>query len=179
MEDKGITEAKFDEQLRVWAGRVRIGAFATLTSETHGTGRLANTLAHYVDKMRDQKGRHIAFRFEQYGVFRQYGAGRGYVVVNGVPVPGSRVVSLREMKNGTFRKNAGYIALRKRGFTDKQAKSAKNVGGEGKKPRVPLDWLDGKISDQAPKLADIAQEYFGDVAMRSVALEIENAKIVK
>lgn len=173
-----MTEAQFDEKLRAWAGRVRTLAYGTLTAQTHGTGQLASTLAQFVDKMRDQIGRHIAFRFEQYGVFRQYGAGRGYIIVNGQIVRGYRVVSLREIKSGEFKRVAGYVALRNRGWTDKQAKSAK-VAREGAVKRSPLDWLDGKISSQIPSLAGIVEEYFGFMALQEFAKQIENAKIKK
>lgn len=179
MDDKLMTEAEFDQQLRVWTARVKGVSEGKLITGTHGTGHLVSTFKHYVDKMRDGDGRHLAYRFEPYGVFRAYGAGRGWVIVNGVPVPGRRVVSLKNLRNGSWRKLAEVKAMRKRGFLDRDIKQAKVTYDKHKGIRTPLDWLDSSISSHFNELADIAQEYFGDVALKSLANSIDKAKIIK
>lgn len=178
-EEHLMTEAEFDAKLRQWTAGVHAQSLAILSSGTHGKGNLKESLMHYVDHMRSEGGRHIAFRFEPYGVFRQYGAGRGWVIVNGVPVPGYRVVSL---KDRYIRANWGEEAtkLLQRGYRtttvrEKKLKRKTKV----KRERTPLDWLDGHIQAAAPILADIAQEYWGDVALWTLDQEIKQAKIIK
>lgn len=179
-EERMMTEAEYDAQLRQWTAQIHSKARLALVVGTHSSGRLAQSIQHYVDKMRDGSGRHIAFRFEPYGVFRQYGAGRGWVVINGVPVPGYRVVSLKDRYQ---QRNWGAEALDmlRNGYSHRDVKSAKKVLAKqlsGKK-REPLDWLDGRIQQGAQELGNIAQAYWGDVALRSLAEQIEGAKIVK
>ena len=179
-EERMMTEAEYDAQLRQWTAQIHSKARLALVVGTHSSGRLAQSIQHYVDKMRDGEGRHIAFRFEPYGVFRQYGAGRGWVVVNGVPVPGYRVVSLKDRYKV---KNWGTEAMEmlKRGYSHANVKSAKKIfeGVTPERRREPLDWLDGRIQAGAQELGDIAQSYWGDTALKSIAEQIQGAKIVK
>ena len=178
-EEHLMTVAEYDAKLRQWTQKVHTLSSGTLKSGTHGKGDLEESLKHYVDQMRSEGGRHIAFRFEPYGVFRQYGAGRGWVVINGVLMPGYRVVSL---KDRYIRANWGEEAakLLQRGYRtttvrEKKLKRKTKV----KRERTPLDWLDGHIQAAAPILADIAQEYWGDVALWTLDQEIKQAKIIK
>lgn len=174
-----MTEAEFDAQLRRWTAGVHARSVETLMTGTHSTGKLADSVASYVDHMRDEKGRHIAFRFEQYGVFRQYGAGRGWVIVNGVPVPGYRVVSLKDRYKPSNWGEAAKLML-KQGYRRSDVREAKmKRHNEVRKERTPLDWLDGRIQAASNQLADIAQQYWGDVALRSLDQQISKAKIVK
>lgn len=178
-EEKLMSEEEFDAKLREWTRGVQALSEQTLAAETHSTGELANSLEHYVDKMKDPRGRHIAFRFEQYGVFRQYGAGRGWVVVNGVPVPGYRVVSLKDRYKP---KNWGFAAkqMLSMGYRRTDVREAKRHRHTPvKKERTPLDWLDGRIQTSFGQLADIAVQYWGDVALESLDQQLQNVKIVK
>ena len=175
-----MTEQEFDNLLRQWTRRVKMSAEGKLLAGTHGTGKLLASLADYVDKMRDNVGRHIAYKFEAYGVFRTYGAGRGWVVINGKPVPGRRVVSLKNLRTNNWRKLSEVKAMRKRGFLDKDIKKAKVLYDDAPiKERKPLDWLDGIIKRNYEELANIAVQYFGDVALQSLAQSIDKAKINK
>lgn len=178
-EEKLITVAEYDAKLRQWTAGVHARSLETLRSGTHSTGNLAESLAHFVDHMREEPGRHIAFRFEQYGVFRQYGAGRGWVVVNGVPVPGYRVVSLKDRYRPSMWGEAAKRMLNL-GYRRKDVREAKmKRHTKVRKERTPLDWLDGRIQAASGQLADIAQEFWGDVALRSLDQQISKAKIVK
>lgn len=176
-----MTEAEFDAKLVVWANRVKSMASGVLSTKTHSSGQLNQSLARFVDKMRDNVGRHIAYRFEQYGVFRHYGAGKGWVIINGVPTPGRRVVSLKSLRNHNWRNTSEVRALVRQGHKLKDIRNAKRSYADSKSsnPRTPLDWLDGNITRNFAQLADIAQEYFGDVALRSLDKQISKAKIVK
>ena len=178
-EEKLMTEAEFDVQLRKWADNVQSLSEKTLRAGTHGSGKLEESLIHYVDAMKDKKGRHIAFRFEPYGVFRQYGAGRGWVVVNGVPVPGYRVVSLKDRSKP---KNWGSAAkqMLSLGYRRPDVSNAKQHRNTPiKKERTPLDWLDGRIQASFGQLANIAQQYWGDIALQALDQQLQKVKIVK
>lgn len=178
-EEHFMTEAEFDAKLRQWTASVHAQSLAILSSGTHGKGNLKESLMHYVDHMRSEGGRHIAFRFEPYGVFRQYGAGRGWVIVNGVPVPGYRVVSLKDRYRPSKWGEAAQQML-KQGYRRSDVREAKmKRHTEVRKERTPLDWLDGRIQAAAGQLADIAQQYWGDVALHSLDQQITKAKIVK
>lgn len=174
-----MTEAEFDAQLRRWTAGVHARSVETLLTGTHGSGKLAESVAHYVDHMRDENGRHIAFRFEQYGVFRQYGAGRGWVIVNGVPVPGYRVVSLKDRYKPSKWGETAKMML-EQGYRRSDVREAKlKRHTEVKRERTPLDWIDGRIQAASNKLADLVQEYWGDVALGALAQQIRQAKIKK
>ena len=182
-EEKLMTEAEYDQRLREWSRMVHQRAQTALVVGTHATGRLAESIQHFVDKMKDGKGRHIAFRFDPYGVFRQYGAGRGWVIINGVPVPGYRVVPLR-LRYGAANSRLWGIEAQEmlhRGWNRSQVRNAKMVFTEREQghKREPLDWLDGNIQIGANELANIAQSYWGDVALASLAQQLQKAKIKK
>lgn len=179
-EEKLMTEAEYDAKLRQWAEGIRVKSITVLRSNTHGKGKLAKDLTKFVDKMKDGEGRHIAFRFDQYGVFRQYGAGRGWVVVNGVPVPGYRVVSLKDRSHkGLWGLEA--LEMVRRGYSDSAIKSAKKVlvGVEKQKKREPLDWLDGNIRSGEDELADIAVQFHGDRILDTLGARLRAAQITK
>ena len=172
-----MTEAEFVAAMREWASGVWARARGTL-ARTRGSGRLREELARFVDAMRGGAGYKVTFRFPRHGVFRHYGAGRGWVVVNGRPVRGRRVLSLRELAGR--RSNAVADSMLARGYGRAEVRRAKRVyGGGGGRPRTPLDWLDGHIDAARGRLADTAAEFYGDAALRRVLEEIDKAKVVK
>ena len=82
--DKLLTVQEFNNLVTKWAMRVRARSRATLSSGTHGTGQLATTLGQFVDKKSPTDAAYkVKFQFSRYGAFRAYGAGRGWVVING------------------------------------------------------------------------------------------------
>lgn len=172
-----ITEQEFDKYLRNWAARVQISAVFNLLRKTHSTGALASNVRDFVDRMRNGIGRHIAFRFPQYGVFRAYGAGRGWVIVNGVPVRGYRVLSAREIREHKL--NTTAHAMLKKGWRMADIRKAKVADVSVSNPRRPLDWIDGEVKKRQNELADEAVAFFGDKALASILRELEKAKIVK
>ena len=147
-EEKMMTEAEFVTALRTWTSGVYFRSRAALL-QTHGSGRLRRELERYVDAFRRGDGYKISFRFPRYGVFRHYGAGRGWKIANGRPIRERRILSLRE------------------------------IAGKKRNDRTPLDWLDGYIASGTGKLADTAAEYYGDMAFRNVLKEIDKARIVR
>lgn len=177
MADGLMTDQEFDAYLRNWAMRVQMSAVFNLLNNTHSSGHLASNLREYVDKMRNGLGRHIAFRFPQYGVFRAYGAGRGWVVIGGKPVKGYRVLSQREIRE--HKTNALAQKLLQRGWKMSEVKKAKIADTSNEAKRRALDWIDGEIRKRQDEVADFAVAFFGDKALESIIRELDKSRIVK
>lgn len=182
-----LTAAEFNAQVRKWADEIKSMAQQTLASGTHGTGKLRDELAAFVDTTKHVDGRHagedaaykVKFGFDRYGVFRAYGVGRGWVRMGGVLVRGFRARSEKEIREKTW----GFYTydLKKKGYSSREINTYKYLSqekGTGK-VRTPLDWLDGKISTRINELADYVQEYYGDYALRTLLKEFDKARIVK
>ena len=172
-----MTVSEFDDKIKQWAKNITSLAKAKL-SATNGTGELQQNLHNYVDPIKNKTGRRIAFKFPRHGVFRHYGAGRGYIIVNGQPVRGHRVLSLREIAAGLTNSEAQDMAAR--GYTNRAIRSAKKAYQSNKRiAREPLDWLDGYIGANTGPLADISAQFYGDASVEQVLKQIDKTKIVK
>lgn len=184
-----ITAAEFNAQVRRWASEIKALAQATLATGTHGTGRLREQFAAFVDTTRhtdpnvDGQGEapayKVKFGFDRYGVFRAYGVGRGWVRVGGVLTRGFRARSEREIREKTF--NVFTTELFRKGMTMREINTHKFLSKEKgtDKVRTPLDWLDQHINRRINALADHVQEFYGDAAMRILLEEIGKVRIVK
>lgn len=172
-----MTVSEFDAALKKWASHITSLAKAKL-STTKGTGELQQNLQDYVDPIKNKTGRRIAFKFPRHGVFRHYGAGRGYIIVNGQPVRGHRVLSLREIAAGRTNEEARDMAAR--GYSNRAIRHAKKAYQSNPKiARKPLDWLDGYIGANTGTLADISAQFYGDASVEQVLKQIDKTKIVK
>ncbi len=161
-------------------------AQASLSAGTHGSGRLRDNFAAFVDTSKhigdereDAAAYKVKFGFDRYGVFRAYGVGRGWVRVNGVLVRGFRARSDREIRTKAY--NTFTAELTRKGYSMREINTYKFVSREAgtNKVRTPLDWLDGHINARINELADHVQEYYGDVAMRVLLEEIGKVRIIK
>ena len=184
-----MTAAEFNAQVRKWADEIKSMAQQALATGTHGTGRLRDEMAAFVDKAThltasmENDGVEVAYKvkfgFDRYGVFRAYGVGRGWVRVNGVLVRGFRARSESEIRNKTY--NVFTTELSRQGYTMRDINTFKFLSqekGTGK-VRTPLDWLDQHINRRINELADYMQEYYGDVAMQTLLRELGKIRIVK
>ena len=179
--DKLLTVQEFNNLVTKWAMRVRARSRATLSSGTHGTGQLATTLGQFVDKKSPTDAAYkVKFQFSRYGAFRAYGAGRGWVVINGTLTKGFRARCEREIRNRTW--NEYTRELSKNGYTTAQINRAKYTSHgsvtDGKE-RKPLDWIDQHINATIDELANDVQEFYGDEALRSLLAEYHKMRIVK
>lgn len=184
-----INAAEFNAQVRRWADEIKGMAQASLATGTHGTGRLRDRFAAFVDATRhtdpavDGQGEapayKVKFGFDRYGVFRAYGVGRGWVRVGGALVRGFRARSESEIRNKTW--NIFTYDLRKKGLSTREINTFKFLDKERNtgKVRTPLDWLDQHINRRINELADHVQEFYGDAAMRILLDEIGKIRIVK
>ena len=184
-----MTAAEFNAQVRKWADEIKSMAQQALATGTHGTGRLRDEMAAFVDKAThltasmENDGVEVAYKvkfgFDRYGVFRAYGVGRGWVRVNGVLTRGFRARSESEIRNKTY--NVFTTELSRQGYTMRDINTFKFLSqekGTGK-VRTPLDWLDQHINRRINELADYMQEYYGDVAMQTLLRELGKIRIVK
>ena len=173
-----MTVGEFNNLVTKWAMKIRAQARGTL-SRTKASGKLSIRLAQYVDQLSNDKPVYkVKFDFERYGVFRHYGVGRGYILVNGTIVRGWRVRSDREIRNKTW--NTETADMHKRGYSNREINKAKKIlrDGEGVQ-RTQLDWIDGHIDQNIHELADLVQGYYGDDALRQMIKNIDKLKIKK
>ena len=172
-----MTVEEFDSALKKWADKVK-GLSRITLNQTHSSGELWRELHDYVDPLQDQVSRRIAFKFPRHGVFRHYGAGRGYVIINGKPVKGYRVLSLREIQEK--RTNQEALDLLKKGYSYSFVKKNKKTYDNDKTvARKPLNWLDSHIASNFQTLADIASEFYGDQCLEQLLKQVQRIQIVK
>lgn len=178
MSDENLmTVEEFDAALKKWSARITSLSRNTL-NQTHSSGELWRELHDYVDPLRDNISRRIAFKFPRHGVFRHYGAGRGYVIINGQPVKGYRVLSLREISEK--RTNEESQDLLRRGYSYSFVKNVKKTFDDDKPvARKPLNWLDAHISSNFGALADISSQFYGDQSLEQLLKQIQRIQIVK
>lgn len=177
-EEHLMTVEEFNQAATKWALKIRVQSRSSL-SRTRASGRLAILLEQFVDKESSDKPAYkIKFNFLRYGVFRAYGAGRGYVIVNGVPVRGYRVRSDSDIKKKLFGGEAKEML--ENGYRTREINVAKKVDKDQRRVmRTPLDWIDRHIQANINHLADAVQEFYGDEALRNMLRNFNKIKIVK
>lgn len=174
-----MTVEEFNLQVNKWSLQIALAAKATLRDKTHGTGNLANYVTRFVDKTsNDSPAYKVKFQFDRYGVFRAYGAGRGYVILNGQIVRGYRVRSVRDIQLKRYSSLASRML--QKGYSRQEVNTAK-IYGEGNSQilRTKLDWIDIHIDSRVERLADLCQEYYGDEAAKQILTHLDKIKIVK
>jgi len=144
-----ITESEFNDKVKGWAistrGRMAANApvYGGKESSTRTEKKLAQSISFGV-KYGFGSASRIQFQFERHGIFVHYGVGRGYIKT------GNSVVR-------------GYITKLKR------KKAVKHISPQGGgMNRHPVDWFDVEIRTGLKGLADITQEFYGDLAMRNI-----------
>lgn len=186
MEESNLmTVSQFNAKVVKWAMKIRRDARATLAANTHGTGNLSNWLYQYVDRNNRDKQLlgapyKVAFSFPRYGVFRAYGAGRGWVVRNGTPTRGFRIRSDRDIKQ--HRWSDWARRLQQTGYTTREINSYKVYSSSSKQSsaqRTPLDWIDQHIQRTAPELADITANFYADRALSDFLEVLSKTRIRK
>lgn len=178
--DNLMTVEEFTAITRRWALMIEQRAREKLMSETHASGYLARQLRSFVDSISKKDPPYkVKFGFERYGVFRAYGAGRGYVVVNGTIVRGKRVRSVRDIKLKRWSTTATEMLLR--GHRTADINKAKIWRSDDNRiiARTPLDWIDQYIAQNLDEFAAAVQEFYGDEALQQIANNISKTKIVK
>ena len=152
-----MTTSEFNKKIRAWAFQVKNKMEQNVVVKTSGTGNLAGSI-RFRQKFFKGETESIGFNFVKHGVFVQYGAGRGYIVKNGVIVRGHRAT------------DAQIQLLLKRGYSMRDAKKVKYEYSDDYRTvrRQPKDWINKPIRDNISELADICGEYHGDKALQHV-----------
>ena len=178
-EEPLLTVEEFNNKVTKWALVVKSKAKRTLSGQTHASGHLALNIDKFVDKLSDHDPAYkVKFNFPRYGVYRAFGAGRGYVIINGQPVRGYRVRSDTEIRKKIFGPEASEML--KRGHLTREVNTAKKVLADDlRRARTPLDWMDGHINATIDELADLVQEFYGDEALRQMLEDLPKLKIKK
>lgn len=177
-EEHLMTVEEFNQAITKWALKVRAQSRSSL-KQTRASGKLAINIGQFVDKESSDKPAYkIKFNFFRYGVYRAYGAGRGYVIMNGVPVRGYRVRSDCEIKKRIFGGEAKEML--ENGYRPREINVAKKVYKDKRKVRrTPLDWIDRHIRAGVDELADAVQEFYGDEAIRQMLKNFNKLQIKK
>lgn len=160
---KLITPEQYTSQVQVWTVNVR---HRMARNAPVASGTLRRSLESFVDQKNGVAFK-IRYNFERHGVFIHYGVGRGYIRVGNTVMPGRR---LTKAEQGQYRK---------RGDNKKDIAKLRVVYNDGSVRRTPFDWFDMEIKIGLSQLAEIAQDYKGDVAMRRILEQIDKATIQK
>lgn len=173
-----MTAEEFNSAVKQWTADRRMKAVGNVNANTdkstrqwkkRTTPKLARSISGKVKKNNGVAER-IAYAFERHGVFFHYGVGRGYIKVGNSLVRGYRIDSSKEL----------VAAHRKKGDKDKDIKMMKHAyKHEGHMIRKPVNWMDVELDKGLYLLADIAQEFYGDKAMKDVLSQIDKIKITK
>ncbi len=177
--EKNLMDAQeFNKKTKSWTLNVRKISRSILRTKTSSSDALAGTLGFSLryDKEKIWVSA-LGFTFNRYGAFREYGAGRGYVVVNGVIRRGER---LWNAKNKSFRNKDIAASYYSKGDSLKELKKRKIVPADQESIwRKPLSWLDKPITDNIQALANIVGEFYGDEALRHVLNQLNKITIKK
>ncbi len=168
-----LTKDDFNKKVDYWSILVQYGAKANLKIRTSGDGGLSDSLVDDLGDTQKYAINRIAFHFKRYGVFRHYGVGNGYVRQGGVVVRGYRLMQGVKVHK---KRTELYNILWKKGYSRKELSKYKVTVSEKTIRRVPVNWLDSVIEQRISSLADLAGEYYGDRALRSV---LENKSKIK
>lgn len=159
-----MTTSEFNRKIRAWAFSVKNKMVQNIQVKTSGSGSLSGSLRFRQRFFKGETER-IGFEFRKHGVFVQYGAGRGYIVKNGIIVKGHRAT------------DAQVSLLMQRGFSRRDAKAVKYAYRDGEIKRHPKDWINRPIREKISELADICGEYHGDKALQNVLQNFDRLMI--
>ena len=163
-----MTEAEYEQRLSEWAEAAKRQMAAKLSSGTHGTGLLAKKIKFKIKEDRREGFHYVGFTFKRYGVYVEYGVGRGWVRHGGHVVAGSKVKEGSEIEH----------LLKKKGYSKEDIRSYV-IRGSGGTGRHPVSWFDSTLMDNVESLADIAQEYYGFNCMEIIDSMISRMTIRK
>ena len=170
-EEKLLTVEEFNYKVIEWGGKVK-GKSVQILANTHATGKLRDELI--ARTLKDKHGSEamvgVGFRFWKYGAYREYGAGRGYIVKDGVIMKGHSEWRDVERRNKLIAQGYSEYRIRRMRRIDEHYAVIK---------RSPLPWLDPPIDDNIDDLANLSAEFYGDEALRAVLEDFKKMMINK
>lgn len=161
-ENNLMTPRQFNKGVKNWADKVR-NISVDILQRTNASGRLRNELKARLLKDREGGPAYVGlgFKFHKYGAYREYGAGRGYIVKDGVIMRGrSEWYDKSTRRKWQSRGLSEYRIRRMRKPDDWERYTEVR--------RTPLPWLDPPISENINDLADMSGEYYGDQALKRI-----------
>ena len=171
-EEKSLmTSEKFNRGVENWTWKVR-NTSVYILQRTHATGRLRRELQSRWLKDREGGPAYVGlgFRFARYGADREYGAGRGYIVKNGIIMKGHSAWSDKKKRQELRSLRVSEYRIRRMRTVDEHYAVIR---------RSPLPWLDPPIVDNIESLADLSGEYYGDQALKNVLQKFDKITIEK
>ena len=171
-EEKSLmTSEKFNRGVENWTWKVR-NTSVNILQRTHATGRLRRELQSRWLKDREGGPAYVGlgFRFARYGAYREYGAGRGYIVKNGIIMKGHSAWSDKKKRQELRSLRVSEYRIRRMSTVDEHYAVIR---------RSPLPWLDPPIVDNIESLADLSGEYYGDQALKNVLQKFDKITIEK
>ena len=170
-EEKLLSVEEFNRNVMIWGYKVKRKSI-TILGRTHSSGTLRNELVARTIKSKDNTEAvvGVGFRFWKYGAYREFGAGRGYIVKDGIIMRGHS--AWRDLSTRAKYKSQGYseYRIRRMRTIDEHYAVIK---------RTPLPWLDPPIDDNIEELANLSAEFYGDEALRAVLEDFHKMMIDK
>lgn len=170
-DSKLITAGQFNKGVENWTRKVR-GLSVNILQRTHGSGRLQRELKSRL--LNDREGGPayvgLGFKFAKYGAYREYGAGRGYIVKDGVIMKGHSAWRDKNKRQELRSLRISEYRIRRMRTIDEHYAIIR---------RTPLPWLDPPIVQNINSLADLSGEYYGDLALRNVLQKFDRITIEK
>ncbi len=176
-EQKLMSAQDFEKKISEWAKKVQRSS-RSLLRQTKGEGNLGKTMNF---RLRYDNSKiwleAVGFQFNRYGAFREYGAGRGYIVKDGVIRRGARLWNIRKKK---FLSTEIAGKMKAEGYSMGELKNYKMIDdNQDSIKRSPLPWLDKPLTENISELGDIAAEFYGDHALQTVLNQLNNVTIKK
>lgn len=170
-ENKLMSPAEYNKGVENWTHKVR-GISINILQRTHASGKLRSGLQARL--LNDREGGPayvgLGFRFERYGAYREYGAGRGYIVKDGIIMKGHSAWSDKKKRQELRSLRVSEYRIRRMRTIDEHYAVIR---------RTPLAWLDPPIVDNIESLADLSGEYYGDQALKKVLQKFDKITIEK
>ena len=170
-ENQLMNASTFNKGVESWTKKIR-GLSVNILSRTKASGKLSRELQARL--LNDREGGPayvgLGFRFWKYGAYREYGAGRGYIVKDGVIMKGHSAWADKKKRRELRSLRVSEYRIRRMRTVDDHYAIIR---------RTPLPWLDPPIVQNIDQLADLSGEYYGDEALRKVLDKFNNITIEK
>jgi hypothetical protein len=164
-----ITEEEFNRAVKDWSIQIRnkIRYNAPIGKDSLPDNKKLVFTKAFVKEYHGVSGK-IQFSFERHGVFVHYGVGRGYVREG------------NQLKRGRRLDQNERSEAYRRGYKTKEVRKMKHADASGGPiNRTAVDWFDVEIKAGIRRLADIAQDFYGDKVLEGMLKQMDKALIEK
>lgn len=170
-ERKLMSTKEFNQGVENWTRKIH-DLSVNILQHTHSSGRLRKELMARL--LNDREGGPayvgLGFQFARYGAYREYGAGRGYIVKDGIIMKGHSAWSDKNKRKELRSLRVSEYRIRRMRTIDEHYAVIR---------RTPLPWLDPPIVQNIDSLANLSGEYYGDQALKKVLEKFDKITIEK